>query len=84
MGDVTITLPYVAALRRMMPDARLDFLTNKASADIPGQISDIDSVYAIGGGRNRHLQFIAAATHSGWILRGCVSSGPVFQHETLD
>ena len=63
MGDVTITLPYVAALRRMMPDARLDFLTNKESADIPGQISSIDSVYAIGGGRNRHLQFIAAATH---------------------
>ena len=63
MGDVTITLPYVAALRQMLPAARIDILTSKEAADIPRQHPDIDNVYAIGGGRNRRLQYAAAATH---------------------
>ncbi len=62
-GDVTITLPYAAALRRKLPGARLDFLTSEETAELPRQISDFDNVYAIGGGRNRRLQHVAAATH---------------------
>jgi hypothetical protein len=52
MGDVVITLPYLDALRRQFPEARLDLLTRREVAEIPRRSGIFHAVHAIGGGRN--------------------------------
>ncbi len=60
LGDVVITLPYLQSLRNRLPGSRIDFLTRKEVADIPGQLELFNRVYAIGGGRNFKLQNLFA------------------------
>ncbi|HUF22520.1 MAG TPA: lipopolysaccharide heptosyltransferase I [Vicinamibacterales bacterium] len=43
LGDVIHTLPAVAALRRAMPDARIDWLVDKPHQDIVGLVTAIDA-----------------------------------------
>ena len=53
MGDVVITLPYLQALRNMLPpSSRLDLLTLDENKSIPGSIKLFDRIYSIGGYRN--------------------------------
>lgn len=56
LGDVTVTLPYLSAVHRRFPDARLDFLTREEVADVPRAVSVFDRVEAIGGGRDERRQ----------------------------
>lgn len=53
MGDLVITLPYLHALRMMLPgDVEIDLLTRKEVDPIPRNIHLFNHVYSIGGGRN--------------------------------
>lgn len=52
LGDTLITLPYLNALRRRLPGARLDFLTRVEVAEIPRCVRLFDDVVEIGGGRD--------------------------------
>lgn len=61
LGDVIITLPYISALKKILPGARIDLLTRNEVAGIPGRLPCIDRVIAIGGGRNRRLHYLTAA-----------------------
>jgi heptosyltransferase-2 len=57
MGDLVITLPYLQALKKSLPGARLDLLTRKEVEAIPRNVNLFDNVYSIGGGRNFKNQF---------------------------
>ena len=59
VGDVVITLPYVEALKQLLPATSIDYLTRKEVEAIPRQISNLDKIHAIGGGRNPKLQYLA-------------------------
>jgi heptosyltransferase-2 len=59
MGDLVITLPYLQALRKLLPEnAKLDLLTRKEVEEIPRGIDLFDNVHSIGGGRNFKKQFL--------------------------
>lgn len=60
LGDTVLTLPYLNALRRRLPRARLDFLTREEVAGIPRSVALFDDVIAIGGGRDRAAQWLSA------------------------
>ena len=60
VGDTVLTLPYLQALRRVLPDATLDFLTRREMADIPKSVALFDHVFEIGGGRSARLQLLSA------------------------
>jgi heptosyltransferase-2 len=65
MGDLVITLPYLQALRNMLPrSTQLDLLTRKEVDPIPHNIYLFNKIYSIGGGRNFKKQFI----HTWWLL----------------
>ncbi len=55
-GDVTITLPYLLAVRARYPAARLDFLTREEVVDVPRAVRLFDRIDAIGGGRDERRQ----------------------------
>src|SRR5712692_8913345 len=61
-GDTVLTLPYLQALRRLVPTATLDFLTSKEVADLPKSVVFFDRVFEIGGGRNPRRQLLHALT----------------------
>jgi len=56
LGDVTITLPYLRALRGQLPGASLDLLTREEVADVPRAVQLFDTVETIGGGRDERHQ----------------------------
>ncbi|HEX6939825.1 MAG TPA: glycosyltransferase family 9 protein [Longimicrobiales bacterium] len=60
LGDTVLTLPYLQALRRALPDATLDFLTREEVADIPRGVDLFDRVFAFGGGRDPRRMWLAA------------------------
>ncbi|MQA90442.1 MAG: hypothetical protein GEU90_09425 [Gemmatimonas sp.] len=60
LGDMVLTLPYLHALRRVVPHAELDFLTRREVADIPRGIVLFDRVFQIGGGRDHRRQLLSA------------------------
>ncbi len=60
LGDLVITLPYVAALARALPGATIDLLTREEVAEIPRASEPFGTVYALGGGRNSRLQRLHA------------------------
>jgi ADP-heptose:LPS heptosyltransferase len=60
MGDLVITLPYVAALARALPQAEIDLLTREEVAAIPREVPAFRRVYALGGGRNSRVQRLHA------------------------
>ena len=52
IGDVAITLPLCAALRKMLPDTRIDFLTGQQSRDLPEELSLFDTVHVFPDSRS--------------------------------
>lgn len=64
-GDVAITLPYLLALGRALPNAEIDFVTRTDVADLPAAIQCFGRVYRLGGGRGERSQLLAAA----WLAR---------------
>lgn len=60
LGDTVLTLPYLHALRRVMPHAELDFLTRREVADIPRGITLFDRVFEISGGRDARRILMSA------------------------
>jgi ADP-heptose:LPS heptosyltransferase len=61
MGDVVITLPYLQALRNVLPPSTaIDLLTRKEVDSIPRNLNLFNKVYSIGGKRNFRKQFIYA------------------------
>jgi heptosyltransferase-2 len=65
MGDLVITLPYLQALRNLLPEStHLDLLTREEVDPIPNNIYLFNRIYSIGGGRNFKKQFI----HTWWLL----------------
>lgn len=62
MGDVVITLPYLQALRKSLPDSvRLDLLTRVETEPIPKNIQLFDKVFSIAGERNFKKQVFYTA-----------------------
>jgi heptosyltransferase-2 len=60
-GDVTITLPYLRALKLALPETAVDFLTREEDADLPRALQLFRHVDVVGGGRSERLQLLAAA-----------------------
>ena len=59
-GDMALTFPYLQALRRMLPDTPMDFLTRSEGAELPKELVLFDRVFELGGGRNQRLQLVSA------------------------
>src|SRR5688572_28418627 len=59
-GDTVLTLPYLSALRRLLPDATLDFLTREEVSDLPKCLTLFDRVFEIGGARRARYQLLSA------------------------
>ena len=55
-----LTLPYLQALRRLIPHAQLDFLTRAEVADIPKSVALFDRIFEIGGARSSRRQLLSA------------------------
>lgn len=47
IGDVAITFPACASLRKLIPNARIDFLTGVRSTMLPESTTLFDNVYAV-------------------------------------
>jgi heptosyltransferase II len=60
-GDVTITLPYLRALRDSLPGTAIDLVTRREDAPLPRAIDLFRHVEGLGGGRSSRLQLLAAA-----------------------
>ena len=60
LGDTVITLPWLAALRRALPDTTLDFLTRREVGEIPRALVLFDRVHEIGGGRDPRAMLLSA------------------------
>jgi ADP-heptose:LPS heptosyltransferase len=58
MGDVVITLPYLRALQRSLPDAEIDFVTRGEDAEIPRALRLFRRVERVGGGRSERRQLL--------------------------
>ena len=55
LGDVIITLPYLQALRNVLPPTEVHCLTREECADIPRHASMFTSVHALEDGRRASL-----------------------------
>lgn len=67
LGDVIHTLPAVAALRRALPGARIDWLVDAPHQDIVGLVQAIDArVVLEGRTMNAWLNAAAALRHRGY------------------
>ncbi|MBI3982828.1 MAG: glycosyltransferase family 9 protein [Gemmatimonadetes bacterium] len=55
-----LTLPYLHAVRRTLPNVTLDFLTRQEVAAIPKGVRLFDRVFEIGGGRRYRRQLLSA------------------------
>ncbi len=60
LGDIVITLPYLQALHALWPSAQFHFLTREEFSDLPRAMKMFDTVYTIGGGRDRTRQYGSA------------------------
>jgi heptosyltransferase II len=58
MGDVIITLPYIASLRKKFGEGiQIDFLTRQETFEIPSKSQIFNKVYALKGQRNNKKQW---------------------------
>ena len=55
-GDTVLTFPYVQALKRVWPGARVDLLTREEFVELPRELALFDRVFGLGGGRDARLQ----------------------------
>jgi ADP-heptose:LPS heptosyltransferase len=60
MGDVVITLPYLLALQRLLPDTAIDFVTRREDREIPRAVRLFRHVDHLGGGRSERRQLLLA------------------------
>jgi heptosyltransferase-2 len=58
MGDVVITLPYLLALQRLLPDTVIDFVTRYEDREIPRAVRLFRYVDHLGGGRSERHQLL--------------------------
>ena len=58
MGDVVITLPYLRALQRTLPDTAIDFLTRHEDGELPLAVRLFQHVDGLGGGRSERRQLL--------------------------
>lgn len=60
LGDLVITIPYAAALRRSLSGTEIDLLAREEVAEIPEQVVLFDHVFRLGGGRATSRQLFHA------------------------
>lgn len=60
-GDVTITLPYLRALKCVLPDTPIDFLARREDVELPRAVGPFRRVEALGGGRSERRQLLVMA-----------------------
>jgi len=61
LGDIIITLPYLASLKKSVPSISLTLLTSEEFSDIPKSITLFDKVLTFNSNRNGKLQFLLCA-----------------------
>jgi ADP-heptose:LPS heptosyltransferase len=61
LGDIVITLPYLQALRSILPATEFHFVTREEFADLPHNLKMFDKVYGVEGGFDIRRQFMSAA-----------------------
>jgi len=61
LGDTVITLPYLQALRSILPATEFHFVTREEFADLPRNLKMFDKVYGVEGGFDIGRQFLSAA-----------------------
>jgi heptosyltransferase-2 len=61
LGDIIITLPYLASLKKHVPSTSLTLLTSREFSDIPKGITLFDEVLTFNSNRNGKLQFLLCA-----------------------
>lgn len=61
LGDTVITLPYLQALKNILPATEFHFVTREEFADLPRNLNMFEKVYAVDGGSNIGQQFVSAA-----------------------
>ena len=61
LGDTVLTLPYLSALHRLLPDVALDLLTREEVAGIPKSVVLFDHVFELRGGSARRWQLLSTA-----------------------
>lgn len=59
LGDIVITLPYLQALRKVLPSTQFHFVTR--GGDLPSNMKMLEKVYTVGGGFDIKRQFFHAA-----------------------
>jgi ADP-heptose:LPS heptosyltransferase len=62
MGDVVITLPYLRALQRLLPDTVIDFVTRHEDREIPRAVRLFRHVDHLGGDRSERRQLLLTPT----------------------
>jgi heptosyltransferase-2 len=60
IGDVAITLPYLRALQKSLPDAEIDMVTREEVGPLPRAVELFRRVDELGGGRNERYQLLLA------------------------
>jgi ADP-heptose:LPS heptosyltransferase len=61
LGDTVITLPYLQALRSILPATEFHFVTREEFADLPRNMNIFHKVYPIEGGFDIWRQYMSAA-----------------------
>lgn len=59
MGDVVITLPYLRALQRSLPNTQIDFVTRQEDTELPRAVDLFRRVHGLGGGRGERGQLLS-------------------------
>ncbi len=60
-GDVAVTLPYLHALKRQLPESSIDLLTRREDTELPRSATFLRHVDGVSGGRSERLQLLALA-----------------------
>jgi heptosyltransferase-2 len=60
IGDVAITLPYLRALQKSLPETEIDMVTRKEAGGLPRAVDLFRHVDELGGGRNERYQVLLA------------------------
>ena len=63
IGDLICTLPLIAAIRALHPEARIDLLVNSYCAPVVANNSDVDNVYIYTKAKHKDAKESALAVH---------------------
>src|SRR5258706_11956041 len=67
LGDLMITLPYLASLKEQIPNVEIHLLTRREVCEIPKHLKLFEKVIPIGGGRNAKFQFLLCLLIIPWL-----------------